>query len=204
MIMGAQAETIMRRAMCDLLQTTGPAVLVAHSIGSEYALQATDACPQYVAAHVSVEGDQTPFSSYDWANTSGSAFIPYRPYGLSNIPLTYDPPVTSPDQLQKQTVGTTSYTAGLPSNFSCILQASPARQLPNIAKAPMLFLQSEASIQVTYSHCQVSFLQQAGVNVNYTKLADQGIGGNGHFMMLEKNSDQIALWITRWIEQTVS
>ena len=185
--------------MCDLLRNTGKAILIAHSIGSEYALQATDACPQYVATHVSVEGDQSPFGSYDLGAQGRNTSIPYRPYGLSNIPLTFDPPVSSPDQLIKQTIGTTSYTAGLLSNFSCILQASPAKQLPNVAKAPVLFLTSEASIHITYDHCQVSFLRQAGVNVDYVQLADQGIRGNGHFMMLEKNSDQIALLITAWI-----
>ena len=200
---GAEAERIMRGAMCDLLQTTGPATLIAHSIGSEYALQATDACPQNVAAHVSIEGDQTPFGSYDRGTQGSNTSIPYRPYGLSNIPLTFDPPVTNASQLSKQTSGQTSYTAGLLSNYSCTLQASPAKQLPNVAKAPMLFLTSEASIHVTYDHCQVSFLQQAGVNVNFTLLADEGIRGNGHFMMLEKNSDQIALFITGWIEQTI-
>lgn len=199
----AEAERIMRSALCDLLQTTGPATLIAHSIGSEYALQATDACPQNVAAHVSIEGDQTPFGSYNGGAQGRNTSIPYRPYGLSNIPLTFDPPVTNPDQIQKEIVGNTSYTDGLLSNYSCTLQATPSRQLPNIAKAPMLFLTSEASIHVTYDHCQVSFLQQAGVNVNFTLLADQNIRGNGHFMMLEKNSDQIALFITRWIEQTV-
>ena len=201
---GAEAETIMRSALCDLLRTTGPANLVSLGIGTEYALQASDACPQNVAAHVSIEGDQTPFASYNGGASGSNTTIPTRPYGLSNIPLTFDPPVTSADQLQKQIVGTTSYTNGLLSNFSCILQASPAKQLPNIAKVPLLFLQSEASIHVTYDHCQVAFLEQAGVKVNYTKLVDQGIRGNGQFMMLEKNSDQIALWITRWIEQIIS
>ena len=201
---GAEAETIMRAAMCQLLQKTGAAILIAHSIGSEYAFQATDACPQYVAAHVSLEGDQTPFASYDLGAQGRNTSIPYRPYGLSNIPLTFDPPVTSPSQMSKQNVGTTSYTAGLLSNYSCILQASPARQLPNVAKAPMLFLTSEASIHATYDHCQVAFLEQAGVKVNYTLLADKNIRGNGHFMMLEKNSDQIALYITAWIEQIIT
>ena len=194
----------MRGAMCKLLQITGTAILVAHSIGSEYALQATDACPQNVVAHVSIEGDQTPFGSYDLGAQGRNTSIPYRPYGLSNIPLTFEPSVDSPDQLVKQTVGTTSYTSGLLSSYSCVLQANPARLLPNVAKAPMLFLTSEASIHVTYDHCQVSFLRQAGVTVNFTLLAERGIRGNGHFMMLEKNSDQIALFITDWIQRTVA
>ena len=190
--------------MCDLLRISGRAIFIAHSIGSEYALQATDACPDFVAAHVSLEGDQTPFASYDRGAQGVNTTIPYRPYGLSNIPLTFDPPVTDPGQLVQQTVGTTSYTDGLLSNFSCILQAEPAKQLPNVAKTPMLFLVSEASIHITYDHCQVSFLQQAGVNVTFIKLGDEGIRGNGHFMMLEENSDQIASFVANWLSQTVT
>lgn len=198
-IIGPEAETIMRSALCDLLRRTGSAIFIAHAIGSEYALQATDACPNLVAGHVSLEGDQTPFASYNGGTRGQNTTIPYRPYGLSNIPLTFDPPVTDPSQLNRETVGRTEYTNGLLSNYSCILQASPAKQLPNVAKAPILFVVSEASIHATYDHCQVSFLQQAGVNVTFVRLADRGIKGNGHFMMLEKNSDQIALYINGWI-----
>ena len=194
----------MRSAICELLRTTGPAILIAHSIGEDYALHATDACAQSVAAHVSVEGDQAPFGTYNGDSQGMNRSMSYRPYEFSSIPLTFEPPVTNFSQLSQDIVGTTTYNAGLLSNYSCVLQASPARQLPNLANVPMLFLTGDASLHVTYEHCQVSFLQQAGVKVNFTVLAEEGIRGNGHFMMLEKNSDQIALFITRWIERTVT
>lgn len=187
--------------MCDLLKRSGKAYLIAHAIGSEYAIQATDACPELVAAHISLEGDQTPFGSYNRGAQGINATIPYRPYGLSNIPLIFDPPVTDPSQIQKQTVGKLTYTDGMLSNFSCVLQASPAKQLTNVAKVPVLYLGGEASIHITYDHCQVAFLEQAGVKVEYLKLADVNIKGNGHFMMLEKNSDEIALLVSRWIDR---
>ena len=195
----------MRAAMCDLLRRIGPATFIAHSIGDQYALLASDECPDLVLAHVAIEGDQTPFRSYDNAANGANTPIPYRPYGIANTPLNYNPPITNASQLVQATVGTTTYTDGLLSNFSCVLQAeTPApRQLTNIAKVPQLFIVSEASIHITYDHCQVSYLQQAGVNVTFTYLPGVGIKGNGHYMMLEKNSDDIASYINGWIQKTV-
>ena len=43
-----------------------------------------------------------------------------------------------------------------------------------------------------YDHCTVRYLQQAGVKPSYIKLADIGIHGNSHVMMLEKNNQEIA------------
>jgi len=43
-------------------------------------------------------------------------------------------------------------------------------------------------------------LEQAGVQVDYLQLADIGIRGNGHMMMLEENSDEIAKIIYDWLQ----
>ncbi|KAL8868231.1 MAG: hypothetical protein Q9198_008255, partial [Flavoplaca austrocitrina] len=200
-----KVETIMRSALCDLIRTyiSGQAIFIAHAIGSAYAIQASDAFPELVAAHISLEGDQSPFQSYIRASEGINDPIPYRPYGVSNIPLTFKTPVTNPDQIKKVSVGETTYTDGLLSNFSCILQEDPANRMVKLAKVPMLFLVGEASVHALYDHCQVAFLRQAGVNVTFTRLIDQGISGNGHFSMLEKNGDQIALLVARWIEQNL-
>ncbi|KAI4089153.1 MAG: hypothetical protein LQ339_008595 [Xanthoria mediterranea] len=199
---GAEVEGILRSALCDLIRTfvSVQAVFIAHGIGSAYAIQASDACPELVAAHISLEGDQSPFRSYIQASQGINDPIPYRPYGVSNIPLIFETPVTEPTQLRKVTVGETTYTDGLLSNFSCVLQQDPANRLVNVAKVPMLYLVGEASVHALYDHCQVAFLRQAGVNVTFTRLVDAGARGNGHFSFLEKNSDQIALLLARWIE----
>jgi hypothetical protein len=49
-----------------------------------------------------------------------------------------------------------------------------------------------------------AFLRQAGVENDFVKLADQGIHGNGHFMMLEKNNLQIAAVIADWLARRVT
>jgi hypothetical protein len=42
------------------------------------------------------------------------------------------------------------------------------------------------------------------VAAEYIGLADKGIFGNGHMMMLERNSDEIAALIAGWIMENVA
>ena len=41
------------------------------------------------------------------------------------------------------------------------------------------------------------------MDVSFVKLADIGLHGNGHMMMMEKNSDAIAQVIVEWLEKQV-
>jgi hypothetical protein len=49
----------------------------------------------------------------------------------------------------------------------------------------------------------VAYLKQAGVDVDFVRLADIGLHGNGHMMMMEKNSDAIAQVIIEWLDKRV-
>ena len=51
------------------------------------------------------------------------------------------------------------------------------------------------------NHGIVDFLAQAGATIEHLRLEDVGIHGNGHAMMLETNSDEIAQVIQDWIEE---
>src|SRR6185295_14449294 len=62
---------------------------------------------------------------------------------------------------------------------------------------------SEASYHAAYDHCTVKYLQQAGVHPEWVKLADAGIHGNGHMMMLEKNNMDIAAAMSRWLAKAL-
>jgi hypothetical protein len=42
-------------------------------------------------------------------------------------------------------------------------------------------------------------LNQAGGKAEFVRLEDVGISGNGHMMMLERNSDDIIKFIHGWI-----
>ena len=65
-------------------------------------------------------------------------------------------------------------------------------------------MQAEASYHAAYDHCTVAYLRQAGVtSLRYVRLADEGITGNGHMFMLEKNSLDIAALVARWLKEAV-
>jgi hypothetical protein len=83
------------------------------------------------------------------------------------------------------------------------MQKSPARSLPNLQKTKILILTAEASYHAPYDHCTVRYLEQASVHPEWIKLADVGIHGNGHMMMLEKNNVEIGRIMLRWLATNV-
>src|SRR5882672_5153167 len=83
------------------------------------------------------------------------------------------------------------------------LTYEPARKLKNLAGIPMVIVMSEASYHASYDHCTANYLTQAGVRNTMIKLGEAGIHGNGHMMMLEKNSDDIARVMREWLVKAV-
>ena len=65
-----------------------------------------------------------------------------------------------------------------PDLAKCWMQKSPAKQLPNLQKMPILIMTAEASYHAPYDHCTVKFLEQAGVHPTFMRLGDRGIHGN--------------------------
>ncbi|KAH8881743.1 alpha/beta-hydrolase, partial [Thozetella sp. PMI_491] len=76
---------------------------------------------------------------------------------------------------------------------------NPIRTLTNISQKPVAVVTTEASPHALYDWATVAFLKQAGVRVTHLELNKQGIHGNGHLCFLEKNSDEIAHLLFRWI-----
>jgi pimeloyl-ACP methyl ester carboxylesterase len=72
--------------------------------------------------------------------------------------------------------------------------------LTNLQRIPVVIVSSEASYHASYDHCTAQFLAQAGVKNTFIRLADRGIKGNGHMMMLEKNNLQIAAVMADWLK----
>ena len=114
------------------------------------------------------------------------------------MPLAYQPAVRSAAELSF----VKEEKADGPGLVTCWKQKEPARQLPNL-KMPILVLTSEASYHSPYDHCTVKYLQQAGIKPSVIRLADIGIHGNSHVMMLEKNSKDVAAVIAGWLEKTL-
>jgi len=78
---------------------------------------------------------------------------------------------------------------------------NPARKLVNLAKIPVLIVTSQASYHAPYDDCTAAYLTQAGVPNRHLHLADLGILGNGHMMMIEKNNQAIAAIMLDWLDQ---
>lgn len=55
-------------------------------------------------------------------------------------------------------------------------------------------------MHITYDHCIVQFLQQAGGDPEWIQLAVEGIHGSGHSMHLKLNKVEIANLVHGWIQ----
>lgn len=189
-----EAQLRTRDALIALLDVIGAAVLVAHSQGGLYGWSVADARPSLVKAIVAIEPAGPPFE-----DSSLFGHGPSRAWGLTDIAMTYNPPVSSPHEISKLRI---------PSNGTdredCVLQAEPARTLPNLKQIPVVITVSEASYHALYDHCSVKFLQQAGVNAELLRLENIGLKGNGHLMMLEENNLEVAKAIHDWIQYQTS
>lgn len=185
-----EQEDATTEALVALLDRIGPAVLIEHSQPGPAVWRVADLRPELVRAIVAVEPTGPPF--FERGNDGGEID---RPYGICRGALTYDPPLHHASELQpvrqQQPDG--------PGLAACWLQAEPARKLPRLAGLPILFLLSESSYHAPYDHCTALYLKQAGVDNEFVRLTDLGIRGNGHLMVIEDNSLELAGWVERWL-----
>ncbi|HLH32032.1 MAG TPA: alpha/beta hydrolase [Terriglobia bacterium] len=188
-----------RDAAVALLDKIGPAIVMTHSQSGAFGWPIADARPELVKAIVAAEPSGPPFFNTnivpapEWFRDNT---MMDRRWGVTDVPLTYAPAVKDPSELQIER----QEKPDGPDLVRCWLQKAPARQLTNLQKVPILILTAEASYHAPYDQCTTKFLQQAGAHPTHVRLADAGIHGNGHMMMLEKNSDDIAALISRWLE----
>ncbi|MGU3450099.1 alpha/beta hydrolase [Methylobacterium sp. 391_Methyba4] len=198
-----KSEELVDPALIALLEKIGPAILLTHSQAGVFGWAVSDQRPDLVKAHVAVEPNGPTFfdirfkGGADWYERVGEARA--RPYGITRVPLHFEPPVSSPADL---TV-VQDDRAAAPDKIRCWLQAEPARTLPNLARVPAVLVTAEASFRATMDDCTAAFLAQAGAKPDRLALAEHGIHGNGHMMMLESNSDAVADAIVGWIEDRV-
>jgi pimeloyl-ACP methyl ester carboxylesterase len=183
----AKSEVLMRSAGAALLDKIGPAILLTHSQGGSLGWQIADARPKLVKAILALEPSTPPTLPM---NASSPA------YGITTTPLTFSPMLGPADRLVP--VDAVPPPAPL---AACWKQADPVRALPNLRGIPIAIFVSEASPLTDRVHCVSEFLAQAGVVNELIRLPDEGMFGNGHMMMLEKNSDQIAQFLIDWLRR---
>ncbi|KAM3078246.1 hypothetical protein ACMFMF_004652 [Clarireedia jacksonii] len=191
-------EKNMRSAGATLLNRTGPAILLSHSQGGLLPWVIADAAPGKVVAIVSIEPTGPPFQDTVFPPTTPGGYT--RPWGITDIPITYEPALGANETLQWERVANNRMKDEL---ATCLLQKEPARRLLNLDGIPVLVETGEASFHAVYDGCTVAFLKQAGVDVEWMPLATKGIHGNGHLQFLEKNSDEIARVLDEWIRRKV-
>ena len=195
-------EELNRDAGIALLEKIGPAVVFTHSQSGAYGWAIADARPALVKGIVAIEAGSRPFREVefigapDWFKDGALT----KAWGIGNLPLGYVPNVSDPSEfttvMQDQSDG--------PGLVRCILQKEPARQLVNLKGVPIMILVGEAGFHAVSDHCNSLFLKQAGVDNDFVRLPDIGIHGNSHYLMLEKNSDQIAGVVANWLRKRVT
>jgi pimeloyl-ACP methyl ester carboxylesterase len=190
-------EQLTADGLVALLDKIGPSIVIPHSQPGAPAWLVVDKRPNLVKALIQLEPGGPPVARDE--PSTGFAVAPTFAWGLTRNPITYSPAISSPTQLSFIPLPKD------PGVATCWIQASPARQLPNLQNVPIMLLTTPSGYNTAWDPCTVKYLRQAGVDANFTwlKLQDIGIKGNGHFMFIEKNSDQIAGVVLDWIQSHV-
>lgn len=175
-----------RQAGADLLDRIGPAIVMTHSAGGPFGLLVAEVRPNLVKATVIIEG-------------GGSGFSGGNRWGMSTIPVTYDPPVRDPADIK-----TTWVVSPEPGVNGYFLQAEPARKLLNLRNTKVVFLIADSSFASPGNPGAVAFLKQAGVQAEELRLGRMGITGNGHVMMCERNNREVLQPIIDWMHKNVT
>jgi pimeloyl-ACP methyl ester carboxylesterase len=181
------AHATWREAGAELLDKIGPAIIMTHSAGGPFGLLVAEARPNLVKATVIIEG-------------AGTAFAGGNRWGLSTIPVTYDPPVTDPSEIKVVRVENPE-----PDVDGYFLQAEPARRLPKLKNTAVLTVTAPASNAAPGNPGQVAFLKQAGVKAEELRIErDASLHGNSHMMMVEKNNREVLQPILNWLDKNVT
>jgi pimeloyl-ACP methyl ester carboxylesterase len=166
----AAAHTLERDRGAALLDTIGSAVLVTHSAGGPMGWLTADARPELVKGIVAIEPLGPPF-----LDNPDAGFT--LPWGLTAAPLHFEPPVGSPEDVH-----------------------ADVHALPSLAAIPIVVVDAEASLFAHADGDTVEFLREAGCTVEHLRLADHGVHGNGHLMMLERNNREALAPIIAWLD----
>ncbi|KAI9718487.1 MAG: hypothetical protein M1828_006670 [Chrysothrix sp. TS-e1954] len=186
------ASILTRNAGAALLNKIGPAILITHSEGGQLGWGIADAVPSKLAGLFALEPGGPPFKDAEGLKYLNSTA---RGWGLTDIPIGYDPPVATASDIKSVEVPPPAENL-----TSCYRQVQPAKRLANLAKIPMAMATSQASYHAPYDYCTFEYLKQGGVDVTYFNLTAIGILGNGHLSFLEKNNLAIAKVLADWFK----
>jgi pimeloyl-ACP methyl ester carboxylesterase len=181
-------------ALLQLLAKIGPAVVLTHSRAATFGWLAAEARSDLVRAIVAVEPHGPPYMD-------AGKDQPARPLGIAYMPFsdqTAANAASSNDLVQTDVGGTDVRLC-----WRERANDAPPR-LTRLRGIPVLVVTGEASYHARYDHCTVDFLRRRGLQVTFLELQQVGITGNGHMLMLERNSRHIAQAIGRWLSKVGS
>ncbi len=188
----AYTQAQVAAAAGDLLDKTGPAVLVTHSQSGPFGWKIGDDHPDLIKGIVALEPAGPTFTN-DKETPSA------KNYGVCELNMHFDPPVESPADF----VLTRCPAERDGEADGWMMAEGHIHKLPGLSQVPVTILTAEASYHTLGDHVTAKVLGQMGVSVDFIRLGDIGIHGNSHFMMLEKNSLEIADLVDNWIMKTV-
>ena len=182
-------HTAWRQRGAELLDKIGPAIIMTHSAGGPFGYLVADVRPTLVKGIVVVEGAGTPFGKGPQASK----------WGITTIPMTYDPAVKDPSELKAKEMPSPEPGVG-----AYQIQEEPAHKLKNLKGIPIVLVTSEASFASPGAPGALAFLKQAGCTAEELRLAQHGVHGNGHMMMVEKNNREVLQPILDWMDKNVA
>lgn len=169
-----------------MLDKIGPSIIMTHSAGGPFGWLVAEIRPNLVKGIIAIEGGGQPFGGQNV-------------WGMSTIPVAYDPPVSDPSELKTKRV-----EAPEPGVGAYSLQEEPARRLKNLQNIPIVIVTAEASFASPGNPGAVAFFKQAGVKAEELRLVNHNIHGNGHMMMVEKNHREVLKPILAWVDRNVN
>ncbi|MEA3185786.1 MAG: hypothetical protein QOJ74_2263 [Ilumatobacteraceae bacterium] len=183
----ADRQALERDRLVELLDRIGPAFVVSNSLGGPAGFLVADARPELVVGLVQLEPIGPAFNTMFGPDT--------LQWGVAGVPMTFDPPAASPGDLNL-----VEQEPAAPGAPPVVLQAEPARRLANLADVPIAVVSGEASVFRFTDGPLVDFLCQAGCDAVHIDLAEQGVRGNSHGAMFERNNAEVLGVVTDWMD----
>ena len=170
----------------ELVDRIGPCIVHGHAFGGFFGWGVADRRPSLVKGILCMEINGNPFERQ-------------LRWGLTALPMTYDPPASALTDF-KLVDRTPPSDSPRPIASPYKLQAEPARHWKNLKGIPIAWITSEFGAGGS-PVANVSFLEQAGCSVEMLRLRDYGINGNGNLMLMEKNNHEVFGVLRSWLDK---
>ncbi|MGH9679335.1 MAG: alpha/beta fold hydrolase [Candidatus Acidiferrales bacterium] len=193
-----QAELAVPAGIALLDRIGSPVILITHSQGGGIGFNVADARPKLVAGMVAIEPGGPQIGIVDTAKVAYTGKIG-NAWGITNMPMHYEPPVNSPDDLKTYLEAKSDEPGEVP----CYLQTEPVHKLVGMENIKILSISAEGTYHRVFDACIPKWLNQAGVHDEFVRLEGVGIHGNMHEMFIDKNSDVVIKFIDDWLRKNI-